>query len=167
MPRLGLSKLTIGIVSLLAACTSQPPPRSQPNQLLGDVMPSFESKTLNGNPLFSGAYEGRRVVVSFVTTDCNACDKTLQAAQAMYSDMTDVVVVGVFGESDGDDANSVVQRHEVRFPVVVDEGGAIAKRFHVEHRPTTFVADNYGRVKWVGGSAMTEEGLTLAVRNVN
>jgi peroxiredoxin len=167
MPRLELSKLAIGIVSLLSACASQPPPRSQPNQLLGDVMPSFESRTLNGNPLFSGAYEGRRVVVSFVATDCNACDKTLQAAQGMYSDMTDVVVVGVFGDSDEKSANSVVQRHEVRFPVVVDEDGAIAKRFHVEQRPTTFVADGYGRVKWVGGSAMTEEGLTLAVRNVN
>jgi peroxiredoxin len=167
MPRLALSTLAIGIVSLLGACASQPPPRSQPNQLLGDVMPSFESRTLNGNPLFSGAYEGRRVVVSFVATDCKACDKTLQAAQAMYSDMTDVVVVGVFGEGDGNGANSVVQRHEVRFPVVVDEGGAIAKSFHVEQRPTTFVADGYGRVKWVGGSAMTEEGLTLAVRNVN
>lgn len=130
-------------------------------------MPSFETQTLNGNPLFSGAYQGRRVVVSFVEAECSACDTTLQAAQAMYSDMSDVVVVGVFGEDDAGSATSVVRQHEVRFPVVVDHDGAIAKLFHVDRRPTTFVADGYGRVQWVGGSALTEEGLTLAVRNVN
>jgi hypothetical protein len=81
--------------------------------------------------------------------------------------MSDVVVVGVFGGTDQGTANSVVRRHELRFPVVVDSDGAIAKRFHVDELPTTFVADGFGRVQWVGGSALTEEGLTLAVRNVN
>jgi peroxiredoxin len=161
-----LSGLSIA-VALLVGCASQPPPRSQPSALLGDVMPTFESRTLNGNPLFSGAYEGRRVVVSFVASDCDACDRTLQAAQAMYSNMSDVVVVGVFGPSETASASSVVRQHELRFPVVVDEGGAIAKLFHVDERPTTFVADGYGRVQWVGGSSMTQEGLTSAVRNVN
>ena len=167
MPKLELSGLAFVVICLSSACASQPPPRSQPNQLLGDVMPSFESKTLNGNQLFSGAYQGRRVVVSFVAADCDACDKTLKAAQSMYSDMSDVVVVGVFGAGDEGSANTLVKRHELRFPVVVDSDGAIARLFHVEERPTTFVADGYGRVKWVGGSALTEEGLTSAVRHTN
>lgn len=159
--------VSIVVSSLTFACASQPPPRSLPSELLGDAMPSFESETLNGNPLFSGAYEGRRVVVSFVAADCAACTRTLRAAQEMYSDMSDVVVVGVFAPEDAEGASSVVRRNELRFPVVIDHNGEIAERFRVDERPTTFVADGYGRVKWVGGSSVTEETLVSAVRSVN
>jgi peroxiredoxin len=152
---------------LVLGCSSQPPPKSQESTLLGDVMPSFETRTLNGNPLFSGAYEGRRVVVSFVAGDCAACDKTLEAAQGMYADLSDVVVVGVFGPNETADANLMVQRNELRFPVVVDENGKIAELFRVAERPTTFVADGYGRVKWVGGAGLTQDQLTSAVQSVD
>jgi peroxiredoxin len=129
-------------------------------------MPSFESKTLNGNQLFSGAFHGRRLVVSFVSSDCEACGTTLEAAEAMYSDLSDVVVVGVFAPDDPGEALGTVKRLELHFPVVVDEDGAIARRFQVDERPTTFVADGYGRVQWVGGSNLTLEGLTSAVQSM-
>jgi peroxiredoxin len=166
MPRSIRSWFSIALVAFVSSCAAQPPPRSLQSELLGDVMPSFESKTLNGNQLFSGAFHGRRLVVSFVSSDCEACGTTLEAAQAMYSDLSDVVVVGVFEPDDADDALSTVKRLELHFPVVVDEGGAIAKRFHVEKRPTTFVTDSYGRVQWVGGANVTLEGLTRAVQNL-
>jgi len=162
--RLGVSTV---LVWLVLGCSSQPPPKSQDSALLGDVMPSFESRTLNGNPLFSGAYEGRRVVVSFVEADCDACGKTLQAAQGMYADLSDVVVVGVFGPNETADANLMVQQNELRFPIVVDENGAIAERFQVAERPRTFVADGYGRVQWVGGPDLAQDQLTSAVQSID
>jgi peroxiredoxin len=166
MPTSRRPGISLMALVLLAGCTSQPPPRSLENELLGDVMPSFESRTLNGNQLFSGAFQGRRMVVSFVGSDCDGCGDTLEAAQAMYSDLSDVVVVGVFPPDDSDTALTSVKRLEIRFPVVVDEDDVIAKRFHVDDRPTTFVADGYGRVKWVAGSSLTQEGLTSAVQSV-
>ncbi len=106
-------------------------------------------------------------MVSFVAGDCAACDKTLEAAQGMYADLSDVVVVGVFGPNETADANLMVQRNELRFPVVVDENGTIAELFRVAERPTTFVADGYGRVKWVGGAGLTQDQLTSAVQSVD
>jgi peroxiredoxin len=167
MHEIACRRFSIALCCLLSACGQNPPPRSQPNELLGDVMPSFESKSLNGNPVFSGAFEGRRLVVSFVASGCEPCETTLAAAQGMYADSSDVVVVGVFGPDDADDANVVVRRHAIRFPVVVDRDGAIARRFHVGERPTTFVADGYGRVKWVAGPDMTQADLTSAVQSLN
>ncbi len=162
--RFGVSALAVWF---LLGCSSQPPPKSQDSALLGDVMPSFETRTLNGNPLSRGASQGRRVVVSFVSGDCEACDQTLQAAQGMYADLGDGAVAGVSGPNEAADANLTVQQNEPRFPVVVDENGKIAELFRVAERPTTFVAEGYGRVQWVGGAGLTQDQLTSAVQSVD
>ncbi|HLV68268.1 MAG TPA: TlpA disulfide reductase family protein [Polyangiaceae bacterium] len=151
------------VLVLTGACASPPPPRSQASPLLGDVMPGFESHTLNGSPLYTGAYNGRTVVVSFLASDCGPCEDTLVAAQAMYEDRHDVVVVGVFGDPDDSGARSLTRKHEVRFPVVVDEDGSIARLFQIDTVPKTFVVDARGRVRWVGGPELTEDGLLTAV----
>ncbi|MFO7180367.1 MAG: TlpA disulfide reductase family protein [Pseudomonadota bacterium] len=154
------------VLVLTGSCASPPPPRSQASPLLGDVMPGFESHTLNGSPIYSGAYSGRTVVVSFVTSDCGPCEATLLAAQAMYEDRHDVVVVGVFGDPDDSGARSLTRKHEVRFPVIVDQDGSIARLFHIDTVPKTFVVDGRGRVRWVGGSDLTEDRLLTAVAAV-
>lgn len=145
-------------------CASTPPPRSQPSPLLNDVMPGFESETLSGNPLYTSGFEGRTLVVSFVATGCEPCERTLAAAQSMYADRHDVVVVGVFQrEKDAEHALTVASKHALKFPLILDPDGAISKRFQIQEVPRTFVVDGAGRVRWVGGSEMTQDGLVAAV----
>ena len=72
------STLRRGCVSFLAAlallgCASPPPPKSQPSPLLGDLMPPFQSTTLSGNPVISGAtftaiFSGLRSAICFGTS---------------------------------------------------------------------------------------------------
>lgn len=147
----------------LLGCASPPPPKSQPSPLLGDVMPSFESTTLNGNPVMSGAYEGHKLVLSFVGVKCEPCERVLSAAQAVYSSNREVVVVGVFQREGSEKALSTAARLELRFPVVVDRDGSLAKHFHIEQVPSTFVVNERGRVSWLGGADVTEDGLNAAL----
>jgi cytochrome c biogenesis protein CcmG/thiol:disulfide interchange protein DsbE len=148
-------------------CAASPAPRSESSPLLGDVMPPFESKTLNGNPFYSTAFHGNAFVVIFVKSGCAACERTLSAAQATYVDLRDVVVVGVFGADDAEAAPGIASRLAVKFPVVVDENGSIARQFRISELPKTFVVDGNGRVTWVGGSDLSEGTLSRAVRAVN
>jgi peroxiredoxin len=150
-------------VIALTACASQPPPKSQPSPLLGDLMPPFQSTTLSGNPVISGAYQGHKVVVSFVGEKCARCEHVLTAAQAVYADNREVVVLGVFSRDDSLHARSIAARLALRFPVVVDRDGSLAKHFQIEKVPSTFVVDQRGRVSWLGGSDVTEDALTAAV----
>jgi len=153
-----------GLAVFAFGCASAPPPRSQPSPLLNDVMPGFESETLSGNPLYTSGFEGRTVVVSFVAAGCEPCERTLAAAQSMYADRHDVVVVGVFnGESDVEPALTVASKHALKFPLILDPHGSIARRFKIDDVPRTFVVDGGGRVRWVGGSEMTQDGLVAAV----
>lgn len=151
------------VLALIAGCASQPPPASQPSPLLGNVMPSFDAKNLSGNPVYSAAYYGHTLVMSFVDPQCAACEDALVAAQSAYESVDGVIVVGVFRGEDAVGATVLAKKHQLRFPIVVDRDGAIVKTFQIEQVPTTFVMDGQGRVRWVGGSEMTPDGLNRAV----
>lgn len=147
----------------LIGCAGSPPPKSEASPLLAKAMPGFELEPLNGSTRDSGSFYGRTLVLSFVAADCAACDQTLHAAQEVYSGDRDLVVVAVFG-SDRETAARLSSKHGVKFPVAVDGEGLVARRFEVEERPRTFVVDAQGRVRWVGGAALTEDSLTAAVQ---
>lgn len=154
---------SVSAISL--SCASTPPPRSLPNPLVGDLMPPFQSTTLSGNPVISGGYQGHKVIISFVGVQCAPCTRVLNAAQSVYADDSKIVVVGVFRRDDPDaSARSVAAGLELRFPIVVDRDGALARRFKTEDKvPSTFVVGESGRVRWVGGSDLTEDTLLAAV----
>lgn len=154
---------TLALTLFCAACASAPPPASKPNPLLGDVMPSFESTTMNGNTLHSTGFHGSSFVVTFVDSDCERCEHTLRAAQQAYGDAHELVVVGVFRPGDERAIRALSARLELRFPLIVDQEGTIAKKFAVREVPSTFVVNSNGRVSWVGGSDLTEESLTRAI----
>lgn len=125
-------------------------------------MPGFELEPLNGSTRDSGSFYGRTLVLAFVAPDCTPCDQTLQAAQDVYADDHELVVVAVVG-SDRETAARLSSKHGVKFPVAVDGEGTVARRFEVEERPRTFVVDAQGRVTWVGGAELTEDSLSRAV----
>jgi peroxiredoxin len=128
------------------------------------MMPPFQSQTLSGNQVISAGYDGHTVVVSFVSAKCESCERVLSAAQASYAEEREVVVVGVFRpDEDAANVRSMAARLELRFPIVVDHGGTLARRFQIEDVPRTFVIDRAGRVRWVGGQDVTEDGLLAAI----
>jgi peroxiredoxin len=134
--------------------------------MLNVAVPNFESKTLGGTPFDSGRFYERPLVVSFASPECGACDRSLRAAQSLYGDVHDVVVLGVFRDAETDDALRMKSRDGIKFPIIVDTSGSLTRRFKVEDVPKTFVADRNGRVHWVGGSELTEDGLAAAVDTV-
>lgn len=119
---------------------------------------------MSGNPVISGSYQGHTVVVLFTGTRCDGCERALSAAQAVYADNRDLVVVGVFRPEDPEKAaRSLAARLELRFPLLIDRQGVIARRFGATEVPSAFVADRRGRVRWVGGTDVTKESLAMAV----
>lgn len=166
VPRMALRALAVSalVTAFSLGCASTPPPRSQASPLVGDLMPPFESTTLSGNQVISGAYQGHKVVVSFVGVKCAPCARVLTAAQSLYADDRELIVVGVFRREDAENARSVAAGLELKFPVVVDKDGALARRFKVDDQvPATFVVGESGRVRWVGGSDLTEDTLYAAL----
>jgi len=152
------------IVGVATGC-GHAPPKSQPSELLERVMPTFSTTSLNGTAIDTGGFDVP-MVVKFFAADCDACARTLPAAQGLYRQKPEVAVIGVSEDSGAATAREAVAKYKLRFPVVVDADNSIARSFQVKGTPMTFVADKSGRIRWVGGENVTEETLVAAVEAI-
>lgn len=161
------SAVFLGCLSFLVGlgCSHSPPPKSQPSELLERVMPTFSMTSLNGTAIDTGGFDVP-LLVKFFAADCDACARTLPATQSLYQQKPDIAVIGVSEDARAATAREVVAKYKLRFPVVVDADNSIAKSFRVKGTPMTFVADERGRIRWVGGKDVTEDTLVAAVESI-
>jgi len=139
-------------------------PASSPSPLLHQTLPEFRRSAVSGGALFdSDAQRGHVVLVKFFAKYCAPCQRTLPSVEALHREHPDVVVVGVSEDDMEDDAAEQVQMLGLSFPVVLDRGHALAGKFRVSEMPVAFVADERGRVVWVGGPEKDAASMRAAV----
>lgn len=126
-------------------------------------MPSFEGDTLTHNHFYTAQGTSHPMIVHFFSADCRECPRTLSAAQSLYSGSSELVVVGVVEDASPGDAQRLVDRLGVHFPIVLDPNGRIAHDYQVTDMPALFVVSPYGKVSWLGGADATEDSLRAAV----
>jgi len=161
-----LGVLAAGSMIFLSACSSTPPP-SAPSPLLSQIMPSFEGETLNLTPFDSGQADGHPMIVKFFSSSCTRCKNTLPAMQRIYEDNPSIIIVGVSEDESVTQTRRLVDGLGVRFPVIHDESGRLARQYSVARMPVTFVVAKNGNVKWVGGPDQTEDGVRAALSSVD
>jgi peroxiredoxin len=154
--------LLVPVLVCIGCSTSTPPP-SQPSPLLAHVLPGFDGKTLGQTPLDTAQGSGRPTVVKFFSSECVRCKTTLEALQRIYEDDADLFVVGVSEDESAEAARRLVDNLGLRFPVMHDPTGQLARKYRVARMPATFVASSNGNVSWVGGPEQTEDAVRAAV----
>ncbi|MBW4539809.1 MAG: thioredoxin-dependent thiol peroxidase [Myxacorys chilensis ATA2-1-KO14] len=108
---------------------------------IGDPAPSFILPDTYGQPVNLADFKGKRVVLYFYPRDNTlGCIKEACAFRDAYADFQaqDVVVLGI----STDDAKShakFVNKLNLPFPLLSDEGGKVAERY-----------DSYGLKKFMG-----------------
>jgi peroxiredoxin len=156
--------VTLAALALSAlACSQAEAPKSQASDLLTRVLPNVADITLNGTAIDTSGADGLPIVVKFFSASCAPCSKTLEATQAFYEERPSVMVLGVAAEDSEREARRAVKEYGLRFPVVLDSERHICDSFGIDQPPATFVADARGRVRWVGGSDVTTDGLIAVV----
>jgi peroxiredoxin len=149
--------VALTVVGLSLACSPQPPPKSQPSSLLGQRLPPFETETVSGKPLRSDSFARHPVVLSFVRTDCPACDETLKTVQAVFTDNERTVAWAIFEDTDPSKVQKLAAKLELEYPVVIDGNGRLQRLFVVSAKPTLVVLDSLGYVHWMGSRASESE----------
>src|SRR5436305_11883669 len=149
-----LSGVLLGVLSPVVL--AGPPDRSPPPPL-GTRIADFDLPPAAGGPAWSLARETRdakAVVVLFLGTECpvnNAYAPTLAALHDAYAP-NGVAFVAV--NSNQQDEAAAVARHArefaIPFPVLRDDGAAVADRFHAERTPEAFVLDGSLTVRYRG-----------------
>lgn len=158
------ARLAWGGALLTVSCAVAPPPPSHPSPLLRHQAPTFSGRTLSQNDFYSAQGEGYTMLIGFFATNCARCSEIVAAVQRIQADDPNLVVVGISEDDTEPKARRLVEGLGVHFPVLLDHEGRLARDYHVDQMPMTFVATANGSVTWVGGPEQTEDGVRAAVR---
>jgi cytochrome c biogenesis protein CcmG, thiol:disulfide interchange protein DsbE len=133
--------------------------------LVGAPAPAFELREVDGSDQQSlGAHAGKVVIVDFWATWCEPCKQSFPAYQKLVSKLGgDLVVVAISQDDDDKNIPAFVAETGAKFPIVWDDGKAVAKAYDPPTMPTAFVIDKSGIIRFVhvgyraGDEAMLEE----------
>ncbi len=137
--------------------TSSNEPRSR---LIDQPAPDFELNQLDGMPLKLSSLKGRIVVLDFWATWCGPCVASLPKITELGREYkaADVDVIAVNIEENAAIVKSFLERIKINPVVVLDNDGAVAKKYQASAIPQTVIIDRDGKVKhvFIGGGGATE-----------
>lgn len=123
---------------------------AESHPLLGAPAPAFELREVAGAPQSLAAHAGKVVIVDFWATWCQPCKQSFPAYQRLVERLAGALVV--LGVSQDDDSQGIAAfRSETgaKFPLLWDDGKAVAKSYDPPSMPTAFVVDQSGIVRFV------------------
>lgn len=152
--------LALVVVALVAATRPTEQAAQVQSPLVGKAAPELTGTTLAGAPFSLTHEHGHYVYVNFFASWCPSCQSEQQALMdfAFHQGHAGARMVSVVFNDTVGDARRYVAQWGIQWPVVPDDGGAIANRFGVDAPPTTFLVDPEGRVvgAWDGPVTMSQ-----------
>jgi peroxiredoxin len=143
---------------------------SASHPLVGAPAPEFELPALGGGGAQSlAAHAGKVVVVDFWATWCQPCKQSFPAYQKLVQRLNgELVVVAISQDDDTKGIAAFVAETGATFPIVWDDGKAVAKRYDPPTMPSAFVVDKAGIIRFVhvGYRAGDEAALEDEVRSL-
>lgn len=135
-----------------AARKLEPLPQGAEHALLRQRLPSLRGLTLDGRAVKPSGLHGKIVVVKFFAKYCVPCQHTLPELVSLAQERGDIAVIGVAEDAARSDVESMIRSYGLSFAVMHDREQTIAGRFRVTELPVTFIADQSGSIRWVGGA---------------
>ena len=114
---------------------------------VGDPMPSYQAKLLDGSPYDLASEKGHVILLNVWATWCPPCRKEMPDLQALYDKYKDqgFVVLAISDEEMAKVAPFIGQRG-ISYPVLLDPGRKVNEEFMVEGIPKSFVYDREGKL---------------------
>ena len=135
---------------------------------VGDPMPPYSAKFLDGKPLDLSAEKGNVVFLNVWATWCGPCrfeTPELQALQSQYA-ANGLKVIGVsVDEGDAEAVKTFVGEQKITYPIAVDPEGRIANLVQTTVLPTSLLIDRGGKIVWrqIGAIMPNDAKLKAAV----
>lgn len=117
----------------------------------GSRAPEIGLNDLAGHRVDLAGFRGHVVVVDFWASWCEPCADEMPVLEALYTSLhgQGLDVVGVSQDSTAGNITSFLRRVHVSFPIVHDNGHAVADRYGPRGMPTSFIIDRHGIVRFV------------------
>ncbi|PSL50995.1 peroxiredoxin [Salsuginibacillus halophilus] len=125
----------------------------------GEEAPNFALHNMEGERVELADYEGQGVFLNFWGTFCPPCEREMPYMENQYQAYQDegveILAVNV-GESRLT-IDRFVDRHNLTFPVLMDEGEDVKDHYGIRPLPTTFLINEDQEVERIITGGMTED----------
>jgi len=127
---------------------------------VGDLMPSFTLKALNGNNISSSGLHGKVVLLNFWATWCPPCRKEMPHIQKDVFEKIankNFIVAAISRGEETDVVKKFIDVNKYTFPIYVDNEAKTYNLFATKYIPRNFVIGKDGKVKWAAMGFVEEE----------
>ncbi|TAN24012.1 MAG: TlpA family protein disulfide reductase [Acidobacteria bacterium] len=115
---------------------------------LGQTVPSFQLRLLNGKEVTLASYRGRVLVLNFWASWCPPCVEETPALNTMAQQLpsSQVVVLGVSIDEDPVAYRTFLERYHIRYPTARDPSQKVMHRYGTRQIPETYIIGPNGRL---------------------
>ena len=131
--------------------------------------PPTDLLTPDGAPLSLASLRGKVVLVTFWATWCEPCVTEMPSMQTLRDRLAPrFEVLGINYQEGPQKINAFIEAMGIRFPIVRDTDGAVAKAWGARIFPSSYVVDRSGNVKhaMVGAADWTSANLVATIREL-
>lgn len=113
---------------------------------VGDKAPAFQATTIDGQKVsLNNPHSDKPLFLVFWTTWCPICEASIPRLKEIYSkyspkDLTFLAINPGVNDSLRK-TQSYVEKYQIPYPVIYDEGAAISKSFGINGVPTIIIVD--------------------------
>ena len=118
---------------------------------LQDSAPDFTLKSLEGGNLRLEEYRGQVVLINFWASWCGPCRQEMPLLDRLHHRYEDTgfAVLGVNVEGEAAPAQDIVDKTNVTFPILIDDGQKVSELYNLQAMPSTVVIDRDGVVRYI------------------
>jgi peroxiredoxin len=118
---------------------------------LKEDAPDFTLKSLEGSNLRLEEYRGQVVLINFWASWCGPCRQEMPLLDRLHHRYEDTgfAVLGVNVEGEVEPAQEIVDKTNVTFPILIDDGQKVSDMYNLQAMPTTVVVDRDGVVRYI------------------
>ena len=106
---------------------------------LKDSAPDFTLKSLEGSNLRLEEYRGQVVLLNFWASWCGPCRQEMPLLDRLHHRYEDTgfAVLGVNVEGEAAPAQEIVDKTNVTFPILIDDGQRVSEMYNLQPMPST------------------------------
>jgi cytochrome c biogenesis protein CcmG, thiol:disulfide interchange protein DsbE len=140
--------LLAGIVAVAFVLAIQLTRQNTVQPRTGEVAPSFELTTFDGQTLTLESLRGQIVLVNFWGSWCAPCHDEAPELEEAYNDYKErgLIVVGVNWLDTATGAADFIERYDITYPNGADTRERIAKAYHIQGAPENFLIGRDGKI---------------------
>lgn len=135
------------------------PPSTATGVKVGQNISPFTLKSLDGSQVTVGQ-SGKITVINFWATWCPPCQEEMPELEVFaHKNQQKVDFYAVNLQESNGTISDFMNKNKYTMPILLDQDGAVAKRFQVTAIPTTIIVNKHGMVKFRKSGAMTRNEL--------